>query len=298
MTGLIFHIQRFSVNDGPGIRTTVFLKGCPLRCRWCHNPESISPEKQLMLREDRCIRCGDCSSLCPNGAIGRTDGTFVTHRDSCQVCGTCLDACYAEARTIAGREMTVGDVILEVQKDRVFYDQSGGGVTFSGGEPLFQHEFLLELLAASRGEGIHTTVDTTGYTSPEILERLSRFVDLFLYDVKTLNEQQHREYTGVSNRIILDNLRRLVSWGNRVIVRIPLIHGVNDDEASIRDIGAFVKGLGAVSETHLLPYHRTGTEKYQRLGMEHGDFGTPSPAQVEAAVNQLRDYVQIVTTGG
>jgi len=298
MKGSIFHIQRFSVNDGPGIRTTVFLKGCPMRCPWCHNPESILPGKQLLLREDRCIRCGDCSRACPNGAISNVEGILVTDRDRCRVCGTCLESCFAEAREIVGRETTVDEVLLEAEKDRVFYDQSGGGVTFSGGEPLFQHEFLLALLQAARQKEIHTAVDTTGYTSPEILEGISPFVDLFLYDLKTLDDERHREYTGVSNRLILENLGRLIRRGNHVIARVPLLPGVNDDETSIRDIGRFVKNLGAVSEIHLLPYHTTGSEKYRRLGMKYGFSGVPSPDRARAVENELRSYVDVVSSGG
>jgi pyruvate formate lyase activating enzyme len=298
MTGLIFHIQRFSVNDGPGIRTTVFFKGCPLRCRWCHNPESISPFSQLLLREERCIRCGECASFCRNGAIRKIDGTYVTDRDICLVCGTCLAACNAEAREIVGREMTTDEVLSEVEKDRVFYDQSGGGITISGGEPLFQHEFLLSLLVASKEKSIHTTVDTTGYASPEILEHISKFVDLFLYDVKTLDDERHREFAGVSNRLILGNLRRLVGWGRHVIVRIPLITGVNDDEASIRGIGEFVQGLGGVSEIHVLPFHTTGIEKYRRLGMTYRFSAAPSPDRIQIAVDKLKEYVDVVTSGG
>jgi pyruvate formate lyase activating enzyme len=298
MTGIIFHIQRFSVNDGPGIRTTVFFKGCPLRCLWCHNPESISSGKQLLLREERCIRCGDCLQLCKNGAIRKVDGRYVTDRDICIVCGTCLETCYADAREIVGREMTTEEVLFEVEKDRVFYDRSGGGVTVSGGEPLFQHEFLLSLLTASKEKSIHTTVDTTGYTSPDILERLSTFVDLFLYDLKSLDDNRHREFTGVSNRLILENLNRLVRWGKRVIVRIPLIPGVNDDGASIREIGSYVKNLGGVSEIHLLPFHTTGDEKYRRLGMEHRFSAAPSPDHVQAVISDLKKYVDIVNVGG
>jgi len=194
--------------------------------------------------------------------------------------------------------MTVEDVLLEVEKDRVFYDQSGGGVTFSGGEPLYQHQFLHALLSASKRKNLHTTVDTTGYTSPEILERLRDFVDLFLYDLKTLDDDCHREFTGVSNRLILENLERLIQWGRRVIVRIPLIPGVNDDSVSIRNMGAFVRDLGAVSEIHLLPYHTTGSEKYRRLGMEYGFSETLSSDRVKVVVNELERYVNIVSTGG
>ncbi len=300
MKGLIFHIQRFSVNDGPGIRTTVFLKGCPLRCMWFHNPESISRHKQLLLRADRCIRCGDCVALCKNEAIVPRNGSFVTVRDSCLACGTCIDVCNAEAREIVGREMSTEEVMAEIAKDRPFYDQSGGGVTFSGGEPLFQHEFLLTLLRACKEQRIHTAVDTTGFTLSEILERISPFVDLFLYDVKSLDDARHRDFTGVSNQIILENLRQLTARGKRVVVRVPLVPGFNDDADSVERLGTFVRGLGNVSEVHVLPYHTTGTEKYSRLGMDYefpGDV-VSSPAHVQDVILHLSQFVDTVIAGG
>jgi pyruvate formate lyase activating enzyme len=300
MKGLVFNIQRFSVNDGPGIRTTVFLKGCPLHCKWCHNPESISPDEQLVLRADRCIRCGDCFALCKNQAVRRVDGGFSTVRDLCVECGECVEVCNAEAREIAGKEMTRAEVMNEVEKDVIFYEQSDGGASFSGGEPLLQHEFLHALLMACREKGIHTVVDTTGFTSPEILKRVSDFVDLFLFDLKTLDDQKHREYIGVSNSLILGNLKRLAEWKKEVIVRIPIIPGVNDDLSGIRDSGAFVASLGNVSEIHLLPYHTIGVEKYKRLGMEYEMEQTvpPSVDDLSTIVKELRNYVPTVSIGG
>jgi pyruvate formate lyase activating enzyme len=300
MKGLVFNIQRFSVNDGPGIRTTVFLKGCPLHCKWCHNPESISPDEQLVLRADRCVRCGECFTLCKNHAVRRVDGSFSTVRDVCVECGECIEVCNAEAREIAGKEMTEAEVMKEVEKDVIFYEQSGGGASFSGGEPLLQHEFLRALLQACREKGIHTVVDTTGFTSPEILKSVSTFVDLFLFDLKTLDDQKHREYTGASNSLILGNLKRLAEWGKEVIVRIPIIPGVNDDPAGIRNSGAFVASLGNVSEIHLLPYHTIGVEKYKRLGMEYEMAQTvpPSADDLSSIVKELRNYVATVSIGG
>ncbi len=229
MTGTIFNIQRFSVNDGPGIRTTVFLKGCPLHCAWCHNPESISPEKDLMLHEDRCIRCGDCVAVCEQHAIRSDNGGFVTDREKCIRCGRCLDVCYAEARVLMGKEVTADEVMAEIVKDTVFFDQSSGGVTFSGGEPLLQHQFLTSLLEACKKKAIHTAVDTSGHIPADILRDVSRSVDLFLYDVKTLDDAVHQKFAGVSNRRILENLRLLIDLGKEIIVRVPIIPEINDN---------------------------------------------------------------------
>lgn len=300
MKGLVFNIQRFSVNDGPGIRTTVFLKGCPLHCKWCHNPESISPYEQLILRADRCIRCGDCFALCKNHAVRRVDGGFTTDRDLCVECGECVEVCNAEAREFAGKEMSKDEVMKEVEKDVIFYEQSGGGASFSGGEPLLQHEFLHELLKECNEKGIHTVVDTTVFTSPEILMRLSSSVDLFLVDLKTVDDQKHREFVGVSNSLIMSNLKLLAEWKKKVIVRIPIIPGVNDDSVALRESGAFVASLGNVSEIHLLPYHTIGIEKYKRLGLEYEMEQTvpPSAGDLSLIMKELRNYVSTVSIGG
>ena len=300
MTGLVFNIQRFSVNDGPGIRTTVFLKGCPLHCLWCHNPESISPKKELIVREDRCIRCGDCMSLCKNGAISRQEGEFVTSRELCKQCGDCVDLCYAEAREIVGKEMTVEEVMNEIEKDSLFFDESGGGVSFSGGEPLLQHEFLLGLLKACKHKGHHTVVDTTGFTTPAILERTVPFVDLFLYDLKTLDDKKHKEYTGVSNQTILENLRLLVRLHKEVIVRIPVIPGVNETSEDIQQIGSFIEALGGIREVQLLPYHQTGVDKYRRLGLDYRmkQVVPPTTQHMNEIASELGDHVSLVSVGG
>ena len=300
MKGLVFNIQRFSVNDGPGIRTTVFLKGCPLHCKWCHNPESIAPVKELILRDDRCVRCGDCFALCKNGAIRKVNGSFSTIRDACVECGECIEVCSAEAREITGKEMDISEVMKEIEKDVIFYEQSGGGASFSGGEPLLQHEFLLSLLEACKGKGIHTVVDTTGFTSPGILQTISPFVDLFLYDLKAMDERKHAEYVGVTNSLILSNLKRLSAWGKKVVVRMPIIPGVNDAPADIQQAGAFVASLGNVDEIHLLPYHLTGVEKYRRVGTEYEmpQAVPPSADDMSAIVKELRRYVSSVSIGG
>lgn len=299
-TGIVFNIARYAVNDGPGIRTTVFLKGCPLHCLWCHNPESIYPRPEVAIRADRCIQCGACFEVCEHGAIERVDGAFVTARERCMRCGRCVDACCSGARELIGREMTSEDVLAEVGRDTVFYDASGGGVTFSGGEPLLQHEFLLSLLVGCRDRAIHTAVDTSGYAAPAVLAAVAETTDLFLYDLKLLDDERHRHFTGVSNRLILENLRRLVAWGKRVVVRVPLIPGVNDDEANVGGIGSFVASVGGVSEVHVLPYHEAGMVKYERLGKIFALDGAvpPTPARTEEAARLLRAHIATVSVGG
>lgn len=300
MTGLIFNIQRFSVYDGMGIRTTVFFKGCPLHCSWCHNPESLSLVREIALRSDRCIQCGDCMAICKNGAIYRENGSYVIHRERCLRCGECVDVCVADARALVGREMTVEEVMKEIRADASFFNQSGGGVTFSGGEPLLQHEFLLALLETCRMEGIHTTVDTTGFTSATILKSIAENTDLFLYDLKLFNDAMHREYTGVSNQIIFQNLKLLADWNKKVVIRIPLIPSLNDDEENIRALGAFVASLQKIQEIHLLPYHRSGIDKYQRIGMEYTlvTLAIPNHEMLQSAERMLKQYVPQVIVGG
>ena len=297
---MVFNIQRFSVNDGPGIRTTVFLKGCPLHCRWCHNPESISPKQELILREDRCVRCGDCKALCTNEAISVRDGDYVTSRELCKVCGDCVKLCYAEAREVVGKEMTIQEVVTEIDKDAVFFTESEGGVSFSGGEPLLQHEFLLSLLKVCKHKGYHTAVDTTGFTSQKILEKVIPDVDLFLYDLKTLDDTKHIEYTGVSNHVILENLGFLVRHEKNIIVRIPVIPGVNDSSEELARIGSFVKELGGIREIQILPYHKTGIDKYVRLGKEYrmADLVPPPCDEMNEFANELGSYCSRISIGG
>ena len=268
-TGLIFNILKFCVHDGPGIRTTVFLKGCPLNCWWCHNPEGLSPARNLSYRSDLCIACGDCHRACPNGAVEAANGGFDQDWDACQSCGSCADTCFTGAREIIGREITVEDVVEEVKKDKAFYEESGGGVTFSGGEPLMQPEFLYQTIRACHEAGLHTAVETSGYVPWEDLERIVEYTDLFLYDLKTMDEEVHRTYTGVSNIPILKNLERLTSVHNELVVRIPLIPGVNDREKDMEGFSRFIASLRNVKEVNLLPFHIGGSHKCNRLGVTY-----------------------------
>ena len=300
MTGTIFNIQRFCVSDGPGIRTTVFLKGCPLHCAWCHNPESISPEKELLIREDRCIRCGSCIEVCEHNAAQRGIDGIKTTIENCVRCGRCVEVCFAEARAIIGTEMTTDEVVDEIMKDVVFYDESGGGATFSGGEPFLQHEFLLSLLHACKDKNIHTAVDTSGYTLPEILKRASEFVDLFLYDIKTVDDTRHQAFTGVSTETICKNLQYLIEWRKNVIVRVPMIPGFNDNIQSVKLIGKFVASMRIIKEIHILPYHDSGIEKYHRLGKRNAPQFPKPPSQehIGMLADELKKYVPRVSIGG
>jgi pyruvate formate lyase activating enzyme len=263
--GTLFNLQRFAVNDGPGIRTTLFFKGCPLRCTWCHNPESQLSEPQILYFANRCIECGDCIKLCPNGALEQSKHV-ETDAEKCALCGECCDACGANAREIAGREMDVTQAMHEIIKDSAFFQQSGGGVTFSGGEPLAQSDFLLALLQRCNEDGIHSTVDTCGYAAWTIMQKAAELTNLFLYDLKIMDDARHIKYTSISNKIILENLRRLARLNTSIIVRVPIIPGITDDEDNLSQIVEFVSQLSAVRSVDLLPFHNIAAEKYRRLG--------------------------------
>jgi len=288
VTGYVFRIARSSVHDGPGIRTTVFLKGCPLRCTWCHSPESQSPQPELFYREDRCIRCLECVDHCQLGAISAVDGRPTVDGEVCRWCGDCADACPSGARTQAGSVMTESRVLQEIERDTVFYDQSGGGVTFSGGEPMMQPDFLVALLDGCRKRRIHTAVDTCGAASAETLSRVADRTDLFLFDLKHIDAARHRHVTGSSNTQILDNLAALAARGSNVVVRFPLIPGVNDDPGDVERLGRFVASTG-LSRIDVLPYHRSGTGKYPATGRPYAlpDIEPPSLEAREQAVRIL-----------
>jgi len=262
--GRVFNIQRFSVHDGPGLRTTVFLKGCPLRCLWCHNPEGMRPAPELVLVTSRCIHCGQCVAACPSGRLAAVErGDADVPR--CRLCGTCVDVCPAEARQWVGRPMTVDEVVAEVLKDRIFYDDSGGGVTFSGGEPLMQPRFLNAALAACKREGVRTAVDTCGFCRRDDLLAAARWTDLFLFDLKVMDGERHRRLTGVSNATILENLEALARVHDDVRIRIPVIPGLNDDRDNVTATVRFVAALPGVRRVNLLPFHANGHHKRERL---------------------------------
>jgi len=259
--------MRFAVHDGPGIRTAVFFKGCPLSCWWCHNPEGQSFEPEVLYSRDRCILCGDCAAACPHHAIQRTGRRMTVNRD-CRHCATCVEACVAGARSVAGRRMTAPEIVQEIERDVVFFEESGGGVTFSGGEPFGQPELLEALLHACRERRIHTTIETCGAADRLSVLRIGGLADLILYDLKILDPERHREYTGAPNRSIVENLQALAAAGRPVIVRMPVVPGINDGAAEVRAACDHLAKLH-LTRVELLPYHRAGTEKYRRLGREY-----------------------------
>ena len=264
--GLVFNIQRFSIHDGPGIRTTVFLKGCPLECFWCQNPESQKGKAEIFIYKDKCTLCGQCVSVCQTGASVLSDKSSSIDRSECIGCGNCVEACPNEARSLVGKYMTVDEVMREVLKDKKFYENSGGGITLSGGEPTTQSEFALAILRSCKTGGLHTVLDTCGYASWSIVEELLEYTDLVLYDIKCLDAEKHHKATGKSNDIIFENAKRIAEY-KPMIVRVPMIPDFNDSIEEVTKIAHFVEEeLGSV-DIDLLSYNKWGESKYKRLDM-------------------------------
>ena len=301
MKGTIFDIKRYAIHDGPGIRTTVFFKGCTLRCQWCHNPEGIKFEHEIMFRPSRCAEeCWDCVPRCPKKAINENGKIIAIDQKKCDLCGICGDVCAYEAVATVGRDVTVPEIIEEVEKDRIFYDESGGGVTISGGEPLAQGDFLLALLDELNNRDIHTAIDTSGCVPYEILYEVSQRADLILYDLKVMQENRHRVFTGKSNAQILENLRRLNDNGNNIIIRMPVLKGLNDDQENIQNMVDFLLPLNKAWEINLLPFHRGGEGKRVRLNKKEPlvDFKTPSSKKLEEVRDRLSSHGFSVKIGG
>ncbi|MFP4050970.1 MAG: glycyl-radical enzyme activating protein [Thermoplasmata archaeon] len=296
--GKIFDIKQFAVHDGPGIRTTVFFKGCPLNCWWCHNPEGISRDNDIFFYETKCIECGKCIEICPEGAITQKD-IIVIDREKCTFCGICAGNCPSGALQNTSRTVTAEEVMEEIRKSIIFYDSSDGGVTFSGGEPLLQIKFLKELIDRCIEEDIHVTLDTSGHIDPETFESIVDDIDLFLYDLKIMDNKLHKKYTGTSNDKILKNLKLLSKKGKEVIIRFPLIPGITDTDKNIDEIIDFLSDLKNVKEIDILPYHNV-EEKYKRLGREYKitELRSPDESKIDSIKKRFEKEGFFVKEGG
>ncbi len=267
--GKIFDIKQFAVHDGPGVRTTVFFKGCPLNCWWCHNPEGIEENDELFFYGSMCMACEDCVSTCTEDAIQKKDGKIIIDRMKCNLCGRCAEVCPTASLRLVGKTVTVDEVMSEIKKSRIFFDSSKGGVTLSGGEPFHQYEFMKNLIEACKDEDIHVTLDTCGHVKKEYFNAVIDDVDLFLFDLKLIDDKLHKKYTGISNKNILKNLRNLLGTkGKDVIIRFPVIPGVTDTEENIENLMNFLSHFKNILEIDLLPYHDV-EEKFDKLGKEY-----------------------------
>ncbi len=281
--GIVFNIQHYSIHDGPGIRTNVFLKGCPLDCLWCANPESRKLSPQLSYNIEKCTGCQACIDVCNQKAIQFVEGKVKTDRSLCNACGKCITNCPTEARSIIGKTMNVDEVYKEVSKDKLFYDTSGGGVTLTGGEVLVQHEFARSILKRCKENGIHSAIETCGHGKWEVLKGLLKYTDIVLYDLKHMNDLEHKKCTGVGNELILDNLSKLSKELNiPVIIRVPIIPGYNNSEENMHLMSKYIlENVPTCQEVNLLPYHNFGEGKREQLGQDNNDFHTYTPEENE-----------------
>jgi len=296
--GFIFNIQKFSIHDGPGIRTTIFFKGCPLNCQWCHNPESISSKIDIMYDRTKCTLCNACVEACMNKAISIMNNSVITDKSKCNGDRNCELYCINEAREIIGKNYTKDKLINDILKDKIFFEESKGGVTFSGGEALLQIEFLNECLIALKAEKINTAIDTCGYIKDDHIKRIINYTDLFLYDLKMIDDLKHIKYTGKSNRLILDNFDKLSKLNKRIIVRVPIIEGINAEDNDIKLLAKFLINKN-FEEIHLLPYHDIAKHKHKKLLSNYDtQMSIPSNKRMEEIKKILEEYGYQVNIGG
>lgn len=316
---LIFDIKRYSINDGPGIRITIFMKGCPLKCAWCHNPESQSPEVQKFYTASKCIGAQDCIEVCPNNALTLTPEGIITDFNACQLCGLCAEACPSKAIEMTGRLYEIPELMSIIERERVHFEHSDGGVTFSGGEPLMHPDFLIEMLKVCGEKNLHRTFDTSGFASTGTILEVAKHTDLFLYDLKLMNDAKHKKWTGVSNQLILKNLKILAESGANINIRIPLIKNVNCDEKELTEMAKFISALsfknrdleilssdvvGATPKgkpiVNLLPYHKIAANKYTKLGTKYNEFemAEPSEEELNQAISIFKEFGIAAEVGG
>lgn len=296
--GRIVNIQKYCVHDGPGIRTTIFFKGCPLNCLWCHNPESQRYEKEIMYNHEKCSMCGECEKRCPVNGIKLKENIFYDPT-KCVFCENCIDFCINNARELVGKDYTVSEIMKEIKKDQMFYQESGGGVTLSGGEVMTQIRFVEELVRCCKENGISVAIDTCGYAPFDSFERILDNTDIFLYDIKLMDSKRHEKYTGKSNKIILENVKKLSKRGANIYLRIPLIEGINTDDENIEEIIRFALDL-KISKVNLLPYHEIGSDKYKRLNMDYekGGMTRPTNQRLEEIQSMFKESKFNVKIGG
>lgn len=291
-TAMIFDIKRYAIHDGLGIRTTVFFKGCPLACLWCSNPESQAYQPELTYIPAQCLGCGLCEQLCPHQAISRTDQGMVVDHSKCNLCGICAENCPGDALQVIGRSVTVDDLFRQVVADRPFWDRSGGGVTLSGGEPLVQFDFVLSFLKLCKERYISTAIETCLNTNWETISTILPFVDHLICDLKIMDSDQHKINTGISNHRIKKNLESLLKSNADVLVRMPLIPGINDNKANLEDMGAFIESCRKGAKVELLPYHRLGEAKYRRMQKKYkmAHVSSPTKTEMDRAIGVLASF--------